>query len=292
MSENRPRVSIIIPTYNAEATIEACLSSVRSLVYDNIEVFVVDGGSTDNTISLAEKFHATILELPGSGMSQATNHGVRQSSGKYVYRIDADVLLDPQIVSESVDMCENQGYDGICIIWLPDESISFWAKVRRIEKNAYVRHPDHLGGLKYSKNIMGARFLKKTLFEQVGGYNELVPVAGEDYDFFGRLAGTDARFGIIATRETHIGEPRGLKEIIRKNFRYGCTFRQYLKNRPLSTGFKQLSPVSRHYLVDALVAALRVDIITFTGLLVYLAVVNGSSFAGLVYCSQKQSPYT
>ncbi|MHA1210938.1 MAG: glycosyltransferase, partial [Candidatus Heimdallarchaeota archaeon] len=54
--EKEPLVSIVVPTYNEESNIERCLTSLRSLNYSNYEIILSDGGSTDKTIEIAEKF--------------------------------------------------------------------------------------------------------------------------------------------------------------------------------------------------------------------------------------------
>jgi len=280
--KEEPLVSIIIPTLNSERTLEKCLSSINSQSYKNIETIIVDGGSKDKTVEIAKKMGVNIYYKKGFSISASTNLGVKISKGKYVYRIDSDVILDSIIVEESVQKCEKEGYDGVCIFWLPDDSISFWAKVRKIEKESYIEHPDYVGAIKYNKNVLGARFLRKDVFLFVGGENEKVPIAGEDYEFYNRLAKTNFKFTRVNAREKHIGEPRSLKDIYKKTFRYGCTLNRFFEEN--KQGRSQMSIFGRRYLIDAFKRALKKDIKLFFGLVLYGLVVLLSSNFGRIYC--------
>ena len=214
-------VSVIIPTFNSERTLASCLKSIKNQTYKNTEIIIVDGGSKDRTVEIGREFGAKVLVENGLGMSASTNLGAKTSNGYYIYRVDSDVILDKLIIEEAVNKCQMEEYDGACIFWLPDSSISFWAKVRRIEKENYIQNPKCIGKKLYRKNIIGARFLKRAVFNALGGYDEDIPTAGEDYAFYNKLYRSEFRFATINSIETHIGEPKSLIEIYMKNFRYG-----------------------------------------------------------------------
>ncbi|MFA6961796.1 MAG: glycosyltransferase family 2 protein [Opitutaceae bacterium] len=98
-------VSILIPAYNAEPWIEATLQSAVSQSHANLEIIVVDDGSTDNTLSIAKAFalrHSRSIRVasqPNAGAAAARNHAVRLSSGEYLQFLDADDILDPEKIS-------------------------------------------------------------------------------------------------------------------------------------------------------------------------------------------------
>lgn len=77
-------LSIIIPAYNAQRTIEKCLNSVLSSKDKNDEVIVVDNGSSDNTIGLAQKFKVKIIICKKRGASAARNYGVKFAKHDYI----------------------------------------------------------------------------------------------------------------------------------------------------------------------------------------------------------------
>ncbi|AGF78797.1 glycosyl transferase [Desulfocapsa sulfexigens DSM 10523] len=92
---NPPNVSLIIPAYNVETYISECLESVVNQTLENIEIIIVDDGSTDNTLQVSEKYQSIdsrikIIKQANSGTSCARNIGVKQSTGEYVLFIDSD----------------------------------------------------------------------------------------------------------------------------------------------------------------------------------------------------------
>ena len=289
-SEKRelPLVSVIIPTYNSEKTIAQCLESIKNQTYPNIEIIVVDGGSKDRTVEISKEMEASVYIVPDSKMSDATNFGIKKAKGKYIYRVDSDVVLEPYLIEDAVRRCERDGYDGVCVFWLPDESISFWAKVRKIEKESYINHPEFVGSIKYQKPVLGARFLKKDVFVTLGMMNENIPLAGEDYAFYVKLAGSPYKIGLISAKEKHLGEPKTLVEVFRKNFRYGCSLRSVFNPINSTLGSRRLvkhfSPFGRKYYIDAFKLALRKGPVYAFGLIIYEFVVYLSALAGLLYC--------
>jgi len=276
-----PLVSVVIPTLNSEKTLEACLDSVGGQTYPNIEIVVVDGGSVDRTVDIATATGAKVINANVQSMTKQTNIGINGSHGKYLYRVDSDVILDPDIVESSVNKCETEGYDGVCIFWLPDESISFWAKIRKIEKESYIEHPNYVGATKYNKNVLGARFLRRDVLENIGGFDEEIPTLGEDYALYNKLAKSDFNFALINSRERHIGEPRKIKDIIRKNFRYGTALTAFIKEQ--KGGLRQFAPTGRTYLKTAFKRAFKKDFKLFLGLIIYIFTVYASTATGMVY---------
>lgn len=96
-------VSIIIPVYNREKYIEECIRSVWASTYKNYEIILIDDGSTDNTLAicrtLAEQDPAIrILEGAHSGVSAARNLGLDAAKGDYVFFLDSDDMIHPQLL--------------------------------------------------------------------------------------------------------------------------------------------------------------------------------------------------
>ena len=231
MSDEIPLVSIIIPTYNSGTTLRQCLQSISTQTYTNIEVLVIDGGSDDQTIEISNEYGSKIFIQKAMGMSEATNFGIKEATGKYIYRVDSDVILDANIVEECIHKCEIEKYDGVALFWSPDPTISFWAKVRKLEKDCY----------KDDLFPRGARFFRKDVIESIGGFNQSL-TAGEDYDVYNRLLKHSFKMGQVKSQETHIGEPRSMMDIIKKNYYYGKTVSHFL-NQSEGSGLKQMSPI-------------------------------------------------
>ena len=92
------KISIIIPIYNNEKYIEKCIDSVINQTYQNWELILVDDGSTDNSLSLCERYkkdiRVKIIHQENSGVSVARNNGIKETTGKYITFIDSDDFVD------------------------------------------------------------------------------------------------------------------------------------------------------------------------------------------------------
>ena len=234
LSVRQPLVSVIVPTRNSEATIGRCLESIIKQNYSNVEIIVVDNYSDDRTRQIAEKYGAKIY-LKGPERGAQVNFGVKKALGRYVYRVDSDFVLHPDIIREAVEMCERYGYDAVVVHNTSDPTVSFWAKVRKVERDCYKN--DELN--------VAARFWRKEAFLIVGGFDETL-VAGEDYDLHNRLLKSGFRIGRIRAEEIHIGEPKTLAEIFRKHYYYGKNIGRFIKKSP-KKALRQLSPLRASY---------------------------------------------
>jgi len=230
--QSKPLVSIIVPTKNSAETIEDCLESIRRQSYSNIEIIVVDNYSRDKTLDVTKKYDAKVY-LKGPERSAQVNFGVSKASGKYVYRVDSDFVLEPSVVHEAVQSCEKFGYDAIVIHNTSDPTISFWAKVRKMERDSYRN--DEIN--------VAARFWKKEVFEAIGGFDVNL-IAGDDYDLHNRLLKGGYKIGWIKAQETHIGEPRNMAEIFRKHYFYGQNLGRFIEKNQ-EKALRQLSPMRR-----------------------------------------------
>lgn len=274
MSDEMPLVSIIIPTYNSGKTLNKCLQSISRQTYNNIEIIIIDGGSKDETISIA-KIYGAIVVKKKAGMSEATNVGINISRGEYIYRVDSDVILDYDIVEKCIKKCKVEGYDGVAIFWSPDPTISFWAKVRKLEKDCY------------RENLFprGARFFKKEVITSIGGFNANL-TSGEDYDVYNRLLISSFNMGQIDSQETHIGEPKSVMDIIKKQYKYGLSIKEFFKTDSINS-VSQVSPF-RKELLQNWNKFLKHPILTI-GFIFYEIVVYSSTAFGFIVSIIKSS---
>lgn len=98
------KFSVIVPLYNKEAYIEQTLESVRNQSYGNFECIIVNDASTDNSLSIAEKFQEDsrfrVFTIPNGGVSHARNYGIRLANGDYICFLDADDIWDNSYLQE------------------------------------------------------------------------------------------------------------------------------------------------------------------------------------------------
>lgn len=105
-------VSVLIPAYNAEKTINRCLDSILCQTFQDIELIIVNDGSTDNTLSIllnyAEKDKRIIIyNQPNQGVSAARNTGLRNASGDYILYVDSDDWIESNMIQRMVDLIED-----------------------------------------------------------------------------------------------------------------------------------------------------------------------------------------
>jgi glycosyltransferase involved in cell wall biosynthesis len=104
----KPRVSVIVPVYNAERTIERTLRSVLDQQFDACEIIAVDDGSTDSSFSMLNAYHdqVTTLRQPNRGPGAARNAGAKVAAGEYLAFLDADDVWLPAKLKTSVDQLD------------------------------------------------------------------------------------------------------------------------------------------------------------------------------------------
>jgi glycosyltransferase involved in cell wall biosynthesis len=129
-ARNNPLVTIITVVYNNEKTIERCMKSVFKQTYDNLEYIIIDGASTDNTLSLVknsiEKIDYVISE-PDRGIYHAMNKGLSLASGEYIAMINSDDWLEPDGIMNSVSNIMKNHADvsiGYANVWDRNDKFS------------------------------------------------------------------------------------------------------------------------------------------------------------------------
>jgi glycosyltransferase involved in cell wall biosynthesis len=101
----QPLVSIVIPCFNQGRFLADAVGSVRAQEYDNVEVIIVDDGSTDNTRDVAVSFpDVRYFYQPNAGLAAARNHGVAHSNGRFLVFLDADDVLFPRAIAVNLDL--------------------------------------------------------------------------------------------------------------------------------------------------------------------------------------------
>jgi len=136
---NSPKVSIIIPVYNAQNTLERTLISLRNQRYEHIEFIFIDDASSDCSMSLIEQFAVTVPDFKAftvkiitlhhnKGVANARNEGLNHAEGKFVMYVDADDTIDPDAVEACVREAEKMDADIVCFHWW----LSFSSNERRM----------------------------------------------------------------------------------------------------------------------------------------------------------------
>ncbi len=102
------RVTVLIPAYNASHLVGDAIRSALSQTYQDLEILVVDDGSTDDTADQARSFGSPVqaLSVSHGGLASARNHGMRAASGELIVFLDADDVLEESLVARAVGFLE------------------------------------------------------------------------------------------------------------------------------------------------------------------------------------------
>ncbi len=218
----RQLVSVIVPTRNSAQFLPACLESVRRQTYRPIEIIVVDNHSTDETQQIAYRFTPQVI-VQGPERSAQVNFGVSRANGVFVYKVDSDFILDASVVESCVAEIA-RGFDAIVVHNSPDARVGWIARLRKFEVDMY----------KYDITHSSARFVKKQVYESIGGFNEGI-TAGEDYDFQNRLNAGGYKTGFVSAEALHLGEPSSFWRHMIKYYSYGAGFVAYAERNPTAS---------------------------------------------------------
>jgi glycosyltransferase involved in cell wall biosynthesis len=118
---NLPLVSVIIPNYNYERSLELCVQSALDQAYDSVEITVVDDGSTDGSVAIAERMGVQVLRTPSnSGCAATRNLGVASARGEILFFLDSDVALASNAIANAVEILQSDPTIGaVCGIYDP-----------------------------------------------------------------------------------------------------------------------------------------------------------------------------
>ena len=206
MYDDCPLVSVIIPAYNAEKFIKTTLESVLNQTYSHIEVIVVDDGSDDQTLKIVQSIaqqdqRIKLLSQPNLGVAKARNLAIKHCQGELVAPLDADDIWYPLNLEKQVQCLLNSDNSvGLVYAWSVDiDAENFLTggfHASEYEGNVFLPL--------LSRNFVAnssAALIRRTCFEQLGGYNEKELKDGdfhgcEDWELYLRIA-TKYQFRVV-----------------------------------------------------------------------------------------------
>ncbi|WP_315119221.1 glycosyltransferase family 2 protein [uncultured Clostridium sp.] len=114
-----PKVSIVLPAYNCESTLEATINSVLKQTYTDYELIIINDGSTDETKQICDEFsnldnRIICFHTLNKGVSEARNKGIEYISGEYLMFIDSDDTYDPTMIESMIKYISKPGVDMVC----------------------------------------------------------------------------------------------------------------------------------------------------------------------------------
>lgn len=216
----RPPISVVVPAWNAEATLGACLQSIVEQDYpaDKVELLVVDNASVDDTRRVAEAFapRVTVLQEPVRGPAAARNCGLRRASHALVVMTDADCVADPHWLGQLVAPLRDDGVDvvGGRILALRPGSV--------IERFGEVIH-DHARSIERESPpyVITMNWASRRSVLERCGYFDPGFLRGEDVDWSFRVARAGGRMVYASEAIVYHRNERTLRGVLHEGYVHG-----------------------------------------------------------------------
>ncbi|MFQ5665353.1 MAG: glycosyltransferase [Candidatus Binatia bacterium] len=225
------RVSVVICAYNAERTIDACLASLRALRHPDYEVIVVNDGSTDRTLEIAQRYREVrIFSQPNKGLGAARNVGIANATGEIVAFTDADCVVDPDWLTYLAYKF-TQGYIAAGGPNLPPPEASRTAACVAASPGG----PTHvLLDEEVAEHIPGCNMaFLKTALDEIGGFDPTYRTAGDDVDLCWRLQNLDHAIGFSPAAMVWHFRRNTVRAYLQQQMGYGKAEAQLYFKHPL-----------------------------------------------------------
>jgi len=215
-------LSVVIPAFNSERTLERCIASVIDAFPANKEIIVIDDASTDSTPRIASQFPVKLLRHRSrSGSTVARNDGLKLSKGEFVAFVDSDcILMKDSLKNVLLVLIENQA-GGVGGVALPLKStlVSDSYTVRLFGRSSIetrIREIDSIG--------TGFVVYPRKLLMRLGGFDGSYFYGGEDYDLSLRIRKAGYKLFLAPSAKVYHDHPTTLQKLAKKWFSYGSTF--------------------------------------------------------------------
>jgi glycosyltransferase involved in cell wall biosynthesis len=214
----QPRVSVVIPVRNGKDYIQEALDSVLQQSFTDLELLLIDDGSTDDDYDryALQDERIRVIHLTGNGVSRARNVGMAQSRGEFIAFLDADDVWFPGKLEAQVRYFDAHPDVGVVfgkfIRWpaLPAGGFAPASSLIEDASELHLADPERSGWL-YARLLKGllvgmnTAVIRRSLYEAIGGFNEAMR-QGEDYDFWlksSRIAEMHSLNGPVALYRIH-----------------------------------------------------------------------------------------
>lgn len=181
----KKKISLYIPCFNSEKTIDKCIESVLNQTYQIEEIIVVDDGSCDNTVLIASGYKVRIVQhKKNKGLGTARNTGILNSNCEYIASLDSDCIPSPnwlETLIENLSLNNVAGAGGQLVEVNINTIADQWRASHLVQNwgNAKIINPRYLHG--------NNTIFKKSILLEVGLYNPKYKTNSEDYDISKRL---------------------------------------------------------------------------------------------------------
>lgn len=179
MTDSSPTVSVIIPCYNQGHYIDEAVGSVLNQTYQDLEIVIVNDGSTDaNTIAILKSYSrvkTVVIHTDNQGLASARNNGIQAARGEYILPLDADDKISKTYVEKAVSLL--QANENLGIVY--SEAEFFGSRTGKWRLSQY-----HFPSILLDNVIFCSGFFRRSDWQKIGGYRANMKYGWEDYDFW------------------------------------------------------------------------------------------------------------
>ncbi|MEM9003507.1 MAG: glycosyltransferase [Cyanobacteria bacterium P01_F01_bin.86] len=196
------RASVVLPVFNGAETIQETVASVLSQTCEDLELIIINDGSTDNTLTILAKIRDARLKIfsfPNAGLSASRNRGLKLAQGEYISFIDADDLWAPPKLQSQLEAIAASEGAAVAYSWTDfiDESGQFLHAGIHSKVSGDLYERLFLSNfLESGSNVL----IRRDALVEIGGFDETLKAA-EDWDCFLKLA-RQHRFAVVP--EAHV----------------------------------------------------------------------------------------
>lgn len=177
----KPKVSVVIPCYNAAEYLMEAVESVVAQTFTDWEIIIVNDGSTDSSLEIARQAEVRyfdrmirVLDQPNAGVSAARNTAIRAADGEYILPLDADDKLAPEMLQKTVEYLDAHTDVSLC-----GSNFKHFGMI----DSSWKCGPFTLEAMCRNNTVGYCTLYRKEVFERIGGYAEDM-IAYEDWDFW------------------------------------------------------------------------------------------------------------
>lgn len=231
-----PKISVIIPVYNASQYINRCIDSILSQTYSDFEIVAVNDGSTDNSLDILKTYESKsnflVIDQKNSGPAIARNKGLDASNGEYIMFIDSDDYIDSDYIESYINCIEKSNFDVV---------MGGYKKVTG-EHIDFVRCPN---GEIFSKYLITGPYAKIYRKSFLTEHNIFFPdtTASEDVYFNATVIKNGAKIGYINNKGYYYYfNPASISNTAHKGFSENVNILELME----SINFSEISDIEIH----------------------------------------------
>lgn len=191
---NKPKISVIVPVYNTEKYLKRCIDSIINQTYENLEIILVDDGSTDGSERIVDSYsqrdsRVIVVHQLNRGESNARNVGLRIATGDYIAFCDCDDWIEPQMYQTMIEVAQTDCLDIVVSSWYRDTQCQVQEIINdqvvesgifgREQLLKYIYMRDSYRGFAYMWNKM---YHRKCIYDSNGNrilFDETIQLGGD-----------------------------------------------------------------------------------------------------------------